>query len=225
MPRIADTMDGMDYSLFDDEMWQKIDVKMGHMSKSRKIKNHNWEIYRKESRSDIANYLTEKLSKKLNESNITIPWSKMKAQDIINWPPDVKLMSVYRMKVKQLKKILKLVKKDQLDFSPEFLGRFKRRPISKWVLLRNQLRTDIAKYLADKLAKKLNVSRIRVPWSLLADGDIINWPSGMKFKRIAQINIRQLNRLYRQVKMDLLDFSPEFVSRFKTLRSLTNIHR
>jgi hypothetical protein len=210
-------MDGMDYSLFDDEMWQKIDNNMGHMSERREIldlKNHNRKIsVLDQLRLDMTRYLHTKLAKKLNAPNITIPWSKMKAQDIINWPPDVEFLSVYHLKINELKKLHELAKKDLLDFAPEFLGRVNKRTSYNY-----KLRSDITKYLADKLPKKFNWSSNIVPWSRMNVKDMINWPPDVEFIPISKMNTKDIKRLHKLTKDGLLDFSPEFLGRFKKRR-------
>jgi hypothetical protein len=166
---------------------------------------------RKQLRSDVTKYLAQKLAKKLNVPSITIPWSRMKADDIINWPSDMKFDQIHRIKINEVKRLHKLANENQLDFTTEFLSRMKSG--SNWTISRNQLRSDISTYLADKLAKKLNVSRIRLPWSKMKAEDIINWPSDVKFDKPGQMNFYGLEKIHRLSSEDLLDFSPEFLRR------------
>jgi hypothetical protein len=172
------------------------------------IKNSGSEL-----RADFTKYLADKLARKVNVSSIKIPWSKMKAEDIINWPSDLKFNRIAKMRAIDLKKLHDLVKQDLLDFTPEFISQFKILNDSV-----NGLRSYVAKYLADKLAKKLNISRIQIPWSNMKPADIINWPSGVKFERIAQMDIKVVQKLNELAKEDLLDFTPEFISQFKIMK-------
>jgi hypothetical protein len=115
------------------------------------------------------------------------------------------------MSTKELKTLCALAKEDQLDFSPEFLRIYtKHRASSK-----NQIQSDITKYLGDKLAKKLNISSIKVPWSHIKTGDIVNWPSDVKLIPISQLSSKDVNSLYALAKEDLLDFSPTFLRRLR----------
>jgi hypothetical protein len=168
---------------------------------------------RNELKSDVTKYLAQKLAKKLNVPSITIPWSQMKADDIINWPQDVKFNQIYKINIKELERLHKLANENQLDFTTEFLGRIKFGRVSNWTISRNQLRSDISTYLADKLAEKLNVARIKVPWSKMKAEDIINWPSDVKFEKPGQMNFYGLEKIHRLTSDDLLDFSPEFLRR------------
>jgi hypothetical protein len=76
------------------------------------------------------------------------------------------------------------------------------------------LKSDIIKYLADKLAKKLNASSVKIPWSKMKEGDILNWPPGLKFMPISEMNTNELKRLHELIKKDKLDFSSEFLESF-----------
>jgi hypothetical protein len=70
----------------------------------------------------LTKYLQDKLAEKLNVDSIKkLPWSQMKAKDIINWPPDMEFRNVNRMSRSEVKRLAELAKKDLLDFSPEFL--------------------------------------------------------------------------------------------------------
>jgi hypothetical protein len=170
-------------------------------------------LKKNELRSDVTKYLAEKLAKKLNVPSITIPWSQMKAGDIINWPSDVGFKPVYNMSINEVKRLFKLTKDGLLDFTTEFLGRIKFGRVGNWTVSKKQLRSDVSTYLADKLAKKLNVSRIRLPWSKMKAEDIINWPSDVKFEKPGQMNFYGLEKIHRLSSDDLLDFSPEFLRR------------
>jgi hypothetical protein len=164
--------------------------------------------YRDELRSDVRKYLGDKLATKLNVPSIKVPWSQMTAKDIINWPADVKFIKVQKMNKDELKSLHKLAKEDLLDFSPEFISRFEDMTAD-----RDELRSVVAKYIGDKLAKKLNVSSMQVPWSQMTAEDIINWPQDIEFRSISQINTNELKRLHKLVKGYVLDFSPEFLKR------------
>jgi hypothetical protein len=185
-------------------------------SQHRDFKKARWTPEIVKLRSDVTKYLAEKLAKKLNVSSIAIPWSKMKAGDIINWPSDVGFIPVYNMSINEVRRLYKLTKDGLLDFSPEFLGRFEIRQVNKWhdnqVI---QLRSDISKYLADKLAKNLNVSNIRVPWSEMTEKDIINWPADVDFIAVSKMNVYQLKKVHKLTKDGLLDLTPEFLGRVK----------
>jgi DICT domain-containing protein len=170
-----------------------------------------------ELRSYVAKNLGGKLARKLNVSSMRVPWSNMKVEDIINWPPDVKFKRIGHMNSTELKRLHQLAKKDLLDFTPEFLSKFK--IITKSV---HELRADFTKYLADKLAKKLNVSSIKIPWSSIREADIINWPPEVKFAPIYKMGVDDLEKLYVLVTQDLLDFSPNFLEKSKTTFKPTN---
>jgi peptidyl-tRNA hydrolase len=165
---------------------------------------------RNELRADVTKYLADKLAKKLNVSNTLLPWSQMKAEDVINWPSDLKFMPVNKMTLHELKMLHKLVKEDLLDFTPQFLRNFK--IIS---LYGHELRHYVTKYLVDKLAKKFNMSLIRIPWTKMTAEDIINWPSEVQFKPIYQMNTNDTKMLHALAREDLLDFSPTFLRRLR----------
>jgi hypothetical protein len=165
----------------------------------------------KKLRSYVTQYLGVKLAQKLNLPSVNkIPWSQMKEGDIINWPSDVKYGRMSGKNQMELHKLDKLAKEDLLDFSPEFISRFKLMNGLKNDSL-NKLRSEVAKHLGDKLAKKLNVPSIKVPWSKMKEGDIINWPSDVKFGGISRMNQQELQKLHKLAKDDLLEFSPEFL--------------
>jgi hypothetical protein len=161
----------------------------------------------------IGRYLADKLAKRIKWSSAYLPWSEMKAEDIANWPSDVAFLPIYQMHVTDLKKVYKLVQEDLLDFSPEFLSRlqFKRRIISE----RSELRSVVVKYLRDKLAKKLNMLRIRLPVSEIKVGHIVNWPPDVKFIPLYKMDLKGIKRLHELAEQDLLDFSPDFLKLVK----------
>jgi hypothetical protein len=78
----------------------------------------------------------------------------------------------------------------------------------------------VAKYLADKLAKKLNRSQIAVPWTQMKVGDIINWPSDVNFASVFLLNTNDVTKLHNLVRKDKLDFSPEFLIKYKKLLNI-----
>jgi hypothetical protein len=167
---------------------------------------------RNDLRSAIAKYLGDKLAKKLNVPSIKVPWSQMTTEDIINWPTDVEFKPVKKMIINEIKSLHELAKEDLLDFSTEFISRLENKHIGKGFSEKNDIRSTIAKYLGDKLAKKLNLPSIKVlPWSQMTAGDIINWPTDVEFKPFSKMSTRQIRRLFELAKADKLDFSPEFL--------------
>jgi Mor family transcriptional regulator len=163
-----------------------------------------------ELRSDVSKYLGDKLAIKLNVPSIKrLPWSEMTAGDIINWPQEVKFQRINFMNKKELKKLYRLAKEDLLDFSPEFLYRSKTK--KKGV---HKLRSEMTNYLSKKLAQKIGTPRFYLPWSKMTAKDIINWPQEVEFNKFDKIKSKELKRLHELAKQDLLDFSPEFISRF-----------
>jgi hypothetical protein len=165
--------------------------------------------YGNQLRTHVAKYLGDKLAKALSEPSIKIPWSEMKAGDIIGWPSGVKFMPVNNMDTKGLKSLYKLAKKDRLKFSTDFLDRLK--SINRGKSYRDKLRSDVSKYLGDKLAKKLNVLSFKVPWSKMKAEDIINWPSGIEFKPLSNMNLKEVQVLHELASEDQLDFSSKFL--------------
>jgi hypothetical protein len=205
-------MDGMDYRLLDDEFWQNLESSEGYIfehPENHDLKTDRW-ARRTQLRSDVTKYLADKLAKEMNVTSMQVPWSKMTEDDIINWPSDVKVRPLYQMETCEVRKLHKLVKEDQLDFTPEFLDSFANHA--------KQLRSDIKNYIADKLAKKLNVPSMQVPWSKMTGDDIINWPSDVKVRPLYQMETYEVRKLHNLVKEDQLDFTPEFLGRFKSGR-------
>jgi hypothetical protein len=145
----------------------------------------------------------------MNVPSITVPWSQMTAGDMMNWPTDVEFRTVQKITIKELKRLHKLAEEDQLDFSPEFINRLRIK--SDWSLKRDEVRSDITKYLTDKLAKKLNVASMQVPWSEMKAEDIINWPSDVEFRTVWMMSLDELKRLHKLIKEDQLDFRTNFL--------------
>jgi hypothetical protein len=82
-------------------------------------------VKRKELRSRVAHYLGTKLGQKLRLKYHRLPWSKMKAKDVINWPAHIKFTPLSKIQMNDLIELYELVKKDQLDLSLEFICKFK----------------------------------------------------------------------------------------------------
>jgi hypothetical protein len=175
--------------------------------------------YSNDLRSEVVKYLGDKLAKKLNISSIKLPWSRMKAEDIINWPSDVEFKTINRVGMEELKRLHELVKIDKLDFTPEFLSRLQ----TMSQLSVAKLRSNFAKYLQDKLAKKLNVPSIKVPWSKMKAADIINWPLDVEFLSPGQMNFNDLTKLHGLAVEDKLDFCPEVFKRTRAKLSKSKL--
>jgi uncharacterized protein YfkK (UPF0435 family) len=175
---------------------------------------------RTQLRSDITKYLGENLAKKLKISHIKVPWSQMKADDIINWPLEVDLQSINKMKADDLKKIHQLVKDDRLDFSPEFVSWFENPLSEKKTSVQAQLTSNITKYLEGKLAAKVKRSILPIPWSQIKPGDIINWPSDVALKSLLRMKVDDLKKIHQLVKEGKLEFSPEFLIKYKKLLNI-----
>jgi hypothetical protein len=166
---------------------------------------------------DVTRYLVEKLASKLNNPSIKdVPWTSMKEGDIINWPSDVEFKRVYLMNTEEVKKLHTQVRRNQLDFSPDFISGFK---IPKNT---EQLKLEVMKYLRVKLASKLNKPSIKIPWSQMKAGDIINWPPTVNFTSVIQISANDIKKIHKLVKEDQLDFSPEFLRRIQATPSNAN---
>ena len=115
MPRIADSMEGMDVSLLDDEKWQKLDSNFGATSEHHEdhvFKKAQKPRIRTELRSAVTKYLTDKLAKKLKMSSIRMPWSIMKTGDIINWPSDVRFIPVNKLNTEEVQRLYSLTKEE-----------------------------------------------------------------------------------------------------------------
>jgi hypothetical protein len=82
----------------------------------------------------------------------------------------------------------------------------------------DQKKSVVSKYLRNKLAQKLNLADITVlPWYIMKAGDILNWPSGVKFTSVYLMNPNEVNVLHKLVTEDRLHFSPEFLSKYKMI--------
>jgi hypothetical protein len=174
---------------------------------------------RNELKSEMTNYLSKKLAQRLNVDSIKyLPWKKMAAGDIINWPQEVEFQRFDSMNAEELIKIHELVKDDKLDFSHDLISRLKYMKKgshnSQIICETKVLKSDIRKYFGDKLAKKLNIKSVkRLPWSQMKAEDIINWPENVEFKSVAKLGLKDLKILYELAKKDQLDFSSEFLSK------------
>jgi hypothetical protein len=168
----------------------------------------------RELKSAVNKYLTDKLAAKSNIPTITLPWSEMKVEYIPNWPSDMKFKPVSMLNTKEVRRLYSLAKQDDLDFSPEFIKRFSSRNPEV-----HELKTAVTKYLTYKLARKLKVSGIRIPWSDIKAGDIINWPSDVKLMSSSLMNSEEVKSLYSLAKKDLLDFSPGLIDRLRERQS------
>jgi hypothetical protein len=191
------------------------------------MKQYEWTLYRNQLKSDVTKYLGAKLAKKLNVSHIKVPWSRMKAEDLINWPQEVRFVPIRKMNIIEIERLHRVVQENLLDFTPEFISQFKpsrgsTTPVLTRIRDMDQLKSDFTTYLGSKLAKKLNVSSIKVPWFKMKAEDIINWPQEVRFVPIHMMDLLELRRLNKLAKEDLLDFTPEFVSNFKSIRSSRN---
>jgi hypothetical protein len=173
-----------------------------------KIKR-NRDRKRNDLRSTVAKYLGDKLAKKLNVSSISVPWSQIKEEDILNWPSDVQFRTVWELNLNELQRLHKLSKVDQLDFSPKFLSKFQ--IISNMPSLKQNVRSNVTKYLTDKLSKTLNVPSIKIPWSEMTAEDIMNWPSDVQFQPFYKMQLKDLKMLNELAKENELDFSPKFL--------------
>lgn len=218
----------MDVRFLNLEAWKMLDLNARYVS-NHDLNDDNGAPNREQLRSEIRKYFNDKLAKKLNMSSISTPWSKIKEEDILNWPQDVKFRTVWNLKSQELLKLHKLAEEDKLDFSNEFLTQFKRSKVNNNRNRRSDrigvntnrnkrsdrigtgLRLEIQNYLSDKLAKRLNVSSLNVPWSKIKSEDIINWPQDVKFRTVQQLSTQELETLHELVKENALDFSPEFL--------------
>ena len=75
--------------------------------------------------SKLAFYFQNKLASRLEVADIRrirIPWGKIKENDIINWPKNFNIGTLSRLPVNGLLALNELAKKDELNFSSEFLN-------------------------------------------------------------------------------------------------------
>jgi hypothetical protein len=176
---------------------------------------------RDQLKSEIVKYLRDKLSSKLNVPRIRLPWSEMKAGDILNWPPDVELRIVDKLKLEELEKVHKLAKGNQLDFSPEFINSKKN---AAKITRTDQLKLELTKYLRQKLEEKFHEPIRKISWNEMKVGDILNWPPDVKFRKISKLRLEELEHLHQLAKVGKLDFSPEFISRLQLERTPSYDH-
>jgi hypothetical protein len=177
----------------------------------QKFKKPKRKHYQSELKPDVAKYLHKKLAEKLNVRRIKVPWEKMTANDIMNWPENVEFRNVNRMSAADASRLQELAKNDLLDFSPEFLSRLK-------VTRRgdDELKSEMTKHLSKKLAQRLNVQSIKqLPWNKMTADNIINWPQEVEFKRFDKMNMEKLKKIHELVEEDKLDFSHQLISRLK----------
>jgi hypothetical protein len=78
------------------------------------------------------------------------------------------------------------------------------------------LKTDINKYLSDKLAKELSLPNIRVPWAQIKAKDILNWPADVRCIPVWWMQADEVKTLHKLVKENALDFSPQFLKSEKS---------
>ena len=82
---------------------------------------------------------------------------------------------------------------------------------------RNNLRSLIAKVLGEKLQVRLKSdSNVCIPWTMMAGGDILNWPENVPFKKLPELKVWELDQIAK--KLDKLDFSADFLSRLKGMK-------
>jgi uncharacterized protein YdhG (YjbR/CyaY superfamily) len=108
--------------------------------------------------------------------------------------------------------------KDQLQFSPKFLSELKKslsESLRKGASDIDQKRFAVIKSLRDKLAYKLNKPSIKIPWSQMEAGDIINWPPTVDLTKAAKLNKNDLKTIHELAMKDQLDFSAEFLKRIQ----------
>jgi hypothetical protein len=232
VPRIADSIDGIDAGLLDYELWQRLDRNMGHISEHledhdfKKEKSAHYRDYRDEVRSYILKYLVDKLSRKLNVPSTTIPWSEMGAEDIINWPSEVRFMPVYKMSKTEFDKLYALAKDDQLDFSPGLISRL-REHLAKSKLSRSKknqnIIRDIEVALCNQLNARTNKKFKKVPWTMLKKEDIINWPKEIPVVRLSQHRLKRLKLLHEL--RDEIFFSEEFIRKLSDPAFISHQYR
>jgi hypothetical protein len=123
----------------------------------------------------------------------------MGAEDIINWPSDVRFVPVYKMNTDEVKRIYELVKDDQLDFSPGLISGL-REHLAKSKLSRSineNIIRDIEVALCNQLNARTNKKFKKVPWTMLKKEDIINWPKKIPVVRLSQHRRERLNLLHK----------------------------
>jgi len=135
----------------------------------------------------------------------------MTADDVINWPPDVEFIPLFKMNLYGLKRLHELAKEDLLDFSPKFI-RLKERPLSKSKSATPEflkIRRDIETVLCDKLYSGTNKTFRRVPWNILKKENMINWPEGVPFSRLSQHSKKHLMLIHKL--REVIFFREEFL--------------
>jgi hypothetical protein len=118
--------------------------------------------------------------------------------------------------------------KDQLQFSPKFLSELKKslsESQQKGASDIDQTRLALIKSLRDKLASKLNKPSIKIPWSQMEAGDIINWPPTVDLTKPIKLNKNELKTIHELAMKDQLDFSAEFLRRIQRTRSIANLKK
>jgi hypothetical protein len=203
MPRIAASMDGIDTRLLDDELWQRLEQNVVHNSEhleDRDFKKDKPTNHRDELRAYIVKYLVDKLAKRLKIPITYLPWSKIKVEDVYNWPPDMEFRTISKMNTNEVKKIYALAKEDQLDFSPRLIGKLREHLAkSRFAMPEVQkMISDIEAALCNELNAETNRKFRKIPWAILNKDDIINWPEGVPFNKIFKqgfLNLKLLHRL------------------------------
>jgi hypothetical protein len=123
----------------------------------------------------------------------------MKAEEILNWPLEVKFGSTRTMNIFELARLHELAEEDLLDFSDEFL-RFRELQLvkSKAATPESQkIIKDIEKALCNKLNAGTNKNFRWVPWSILKKADVINWPERIPFIRLSRHKKEDLKLLHK----------------------------
>jgi hypothetical protein len=226
MPHIADTMDGIDTRLLDAHIWQRLGLNAVHNSElfdNYDLKEDKRTNPRDQLRSFVAKYLGDKLAKRLKISMTYLPWSEIKAEDIINWPPDVEFGKVNKMNTNDVKKIYALAKDDQLDFSPGLISRLGKRPRKSRTPEYQVMVKDIQTALCNKLNAGTERYFRRVPWAMLKKEDIINWPEGIPLIRLSQHTMNRLKLLHK-LRNEIF-FSEEFLKKISDPRLDATITR
>jgi hypothetical protein len=168
-------------------------------------------------RSEISEYLQDKLAKKLNTSRIRIPWSRMKKGDIINWPSKLKFESVTYMNTNEIKMLHQLMIEDKLDFSPEFLKNVQKSlPKNVQKSDRKTIIKDIETALCNKLNSGTNKKFKLVPWHIIEKNDLINWPDGIPFMQPSRLSKNRLKWLHNF--REVIFFSGDFLEKLSDPR-------